>query len=315
MNATPRTDQLARFLSDRYALPEPIDCEFIGRGFNDHYVVRSRNEKYFLRAYLNGKYYIDGPEDFRFELNLLDFLVSRGAPVVRPISNTAGERLSTIETTDGERHIALFEYAEGEPMVSPVVEKHAEGLGQIVATIHSTADVFHTEDPRYDLDLHYLLDEPLRLLEHHLDRHGMGDLSFFLPFADEMRQKVERLGKVSSAYGIIHGDLIPSNILYKAGSGITILDFDHCGYGWRGYDLETLISCYQNPVREAIKRGYESVRPLSVTEAHLMSTFNTLRWKLWNIGDVLGMTPAWDETPDQDYLRHAQDTLRSLATR
>lgn len=101
MNAALESDLLALFVSDRYALPSPVECDFIRRGFNDHYVVRSRSEKYFLRVYLKGKYYIGGPEDFRFELKLLDFLGSRGVRVVRPISNSAGEHLSAMETAKG----------------------------------------------------------------------------------------------------------------------------------------------------------------------------------------------------------------------
>ena len=72
---------LTSFISDEYDLPELVKCEYVRRGFNDHYLVNSGDERYFLRAYLNGKHYISGRDDFRFELELLRFLSSSGVPV------------------------------------------------------------------------------------------------------------------------------------------------------------------------------------------------------------------------------------------
>ena len=313
MNSTLKADLLTPFISSEYSLPEPVQCEFVRRGFNDHYLVRSRTKRYFLRVYLNGKYYIGDSDDFRFELELLEFLASHGLRVVRPVPNRAHEHLSTIEAPDGKRHMALFEFVDGDPIVGSAAECNAGKLGEMVVTIHTTADAFRAKHSRYDLDLHYLLDEPLRLLEDQLLSRGMGDLSYFRPAADRIRRTVEKLGKVPGAYGIIHGDLIPSNILYSD-LGITVIDFDYAGYGWRAYDIETLASCYGESTAGAIKRGYESVRPLSDLEEELLPTFNTLRWKLWDVGDILAMMPVWGETPDEDYLRKASQTFRSLAS-
>ena len=317
MNTIQQSGLLASFISDVYDLPQPVECQFARRGFNDHYSVKSGGERYFLRIYLNGKYYISGRNDFRFELELLRFLSSSGVPVVRPIANKSGQLLSTIKVPEGERHMGLFEFAEGEPIEITTVEGKAEELGETVATIHVTADAFRTENPRYHMDLHYLIDEPLRLIESHLLDRDMGDLRFFSTVADDIRNKVGSLAKKKSVYGIIHGDLIPKNIFYSESSGLTFMDFDYGGYGWRAYDLETLLSRYSNPVRRRIQQGYENVRPLSDLETNLMPIFKILRRDLWDIGDILAMLPAWGKPPDDaddEYLQRALHKLQNLAS-
>jgi hypothetical protein len=37
--STPREESVVRFIAERYALPPPLDCRLLNRGFNDIYLV------------------------------------------------------------------------------------------------------------------------------------------------------------------------------------------------------------------------------------------------------------------------------------
>ena len=72
---------LERLLSAAYDLGGPVRCNLIGEGFNHTYLVEGEGaERWVLRVYLNGKYYVRSADDFRFELDLLTFLAAQGVP-------------------------------------------------------------------------------------------------------------------------------------------------------------------------------------------------------------------------------------------
>ena len=114
MNAKIEPQALMPFLSDRYGMSSDVTCSFIRRGGNDHYVVEDGVRKYVLRLYLNGKYFIRSADDFRFELDLIQFLVEQDLPVAAPMPDVDDQRLVRFES-DGETRLAvLFEFAEGQ---------------------------------------------------------------------------------------------------------------------------------------------------------------------------------------------------------
>src|SRR2546428_982904 len=130
---------LPEILADHYELKAPLECEFIRRGFNDHYRVRTGDREFVLRIYFNGKYYIESISDFRFELELLAFLDECGIPVSSPVKRKNGDLIGVLETPRGSRCFALFTFAEGEKRqeIGPVAGRK---LGKAVARLHVAAD-------------------------------------------------------------------------------------------------------------------------------------------------------------------------------
>jgi Ser/Thr protein kinase RdoA (MazF antagonist) len=317
-NTIIKDESLIPILSFGYELTEPVSCQLIRRGFNDNYLVKAAEQRYVLRIYLNDKYYIYDSTDFRFELELLTFLSTQGIPVARPITNRDGELLMTIDSPAGTRYMVLFHFVEGkeleelEELQENLQEAEARQLGKIVAAFHRAADKFHSNYSRYHLNLKYLIDEPVRLLEKHLIDHGKGDLAFFQPFVEEIRQQIKQLPVMSSVYGIIHSDLISHNIYYDHKAGFTIIDFDHCAYGWRAYDLAILRKFFKDySLGAAFLEAYESIRPLSDWEKSVMPVFAKVR-TIWDIGDILSMFPVWGKESTDEYLENSLKRLRNL---
>jgi Ser/Thr protein kinase RdoA (MazF antagonist) len=153
MNTLLSQKAVLEFVKANYSLDEPQTCEFIRRGFNDHYQLTAGNEQYIFRVYLNGKYYIDSPEAFQFELDLVDYLYKQEIPVARPLPQSNGELLGCIDTDLGKRYTALFSYASGEslsyalgespPGKTPTVEQCAD-LGKTIGAFHLAANDFQS---------------------------------------------------------------------------------------------------------------------------------------------------------------------------
>jgi Ser/Thr protein kinase RdoA (MazF antagonist) len=306
---------VASLVEQNYALPGPLTCSWIRRGFNDTYLLEAPDAKYVFRLYLNHKYWISSPNDFRFELELLRYVRRRGAAVAPPIPRRDGALLGAFPTAAGERAYALFEFAPGETH-GPVGAAPARRLGETLAAFHVAADAFRparAEDGRYHMDLRYLLDQPLDLLDAFLRERGREGVRRFRAPAAALRERVLALPRDAGRYGVIHGDPHRGNAAVSEAGAVIWFDFDHGGFGWRAYDLAVCGRSLPEPVRGACLEGYAAVRPLSEEERELLPTFRTLN-AIWDLGDVLAMRAAWgaDEPIGDEFAERAEVRLRGL---
>lgn len=286
MNTLVRPEALVPFLARRYGLSPAVRCSFIRRGGNDHYLVEDGDRGYVLRLYLNGKYYAGTADELRFELNLLDFLKAEGLPVAAPIPDVGGQALTQFDSGVETRPAALFEFAAGQDIWKTMGLEHARELGSTVAGLHLAMDRFASEYHRYHLDLEFLLEEPLRLLEAHMASRGRTAPMFLRELAGDLRESVSRVPREGGAYGLVHCDLGWHNIHYDPDAGMTLFDFDLCGYGWRAFDLALVRLQFDEPHWDAFLAAYGSVRPMPDAERDSIGDFVCL-WPMWHIGDLL----------------------------
>ncbi|MFN8558035.1 MAG: phosphotransferase [Dehalococcoidia bacterium] len=299
---------LAPLLTAAYALPEPLQCTVIRRGFNDAYRVTTAAGEYVARVYLNGKYFIRADADFGAELALLERLAEAGLPVAAPVRAAAGDLLTALAYGEETRRAALFPFVTGEPAHGDLSAADATALGALVGRLHDAMDRFDRADSRYTLDQRYLLDQPLLLLRDHAGVHALADLT---ERARGYRALLARLARTAPAFGLIHADLNSGNILRTPDGGFTLIDFDHCAYGWRAYDLAPFWK-RGGETWSAFLAGYESVRPLSAAEREAMPAFAAMR-DLWDVGDLLAMMPAWGKAPSDQFLDEALATSGALS--
>jgi Ser/Thr protein kinase RdoA (MazF antagonist) len=98
---------------------------------------------------------------------------------------------------------------------------------------------------------------------------------------------VEQAPRDAAAWGLVHADLRPSNIMIdpsagQGGGSLTVIDFDDCGHTWFQYDFAAALSFLEH-TPEAPKMalewlaGYTSVRPLARDAVELGCALSMVR--------------------------------------
>lgn len=87
---------------------------------------------------------------------------------------------------------------------------------------------------------------------------------------DRVRERLSRLGPADT---LIHGDLVPDNLLVD-GATIRVVDFDDCGWSWIAFEMVTSVFPLQlsgglEAGRAGYLAGYRSVRPFPQDELEL----------------------------------------------
>jgi Ser/Thr protein kinase RdoA (MazF antagonist) len=285
LHSTLRPDGIAAFVAREYDLGGTPVCSVWHRGFNDYYLVDAPAGRFVLRVYLRDKYWLAGESDIRFELDFLAHAAANGVPSVPATPRRDGDVLGTIDAPEGPRFTALFAFAPGAPQELDAERTHA--LGGVCARIHAAGSSFETTHRRYDLDADLLLGMAVRELTDFFGGERSDDLRAVCDLSDRLRERMETIPKQEPSYDLIHADLHGGNCHWVDGEP-TVLDFDHCGYGWRAYDFAAVIDGADDDVRDAFIDGYRGVRAISQEEIDLLPVFCKARY-VWNYGDILAM--------------------------
>jgi len=289
-------DSLAELIQADYALSEPVGCQLISKMLrtqdNDHYLVKTGDGQQFVtRVYQNGDQLHRQESDYLYELDWLQFLRSHQLPVAHPIARFDGSFLGTLQAPEGQRHYALFDYAEGATM-SVSNEEQLYRFGSRMAEIHVVSNQYTSPYSRQAMDLNFLVDRSLARLRRNWGKERQDDLGMVVEMAEQAQAEIEALIKnpehTPDGWGPIGGDFHPSNVHFNKNGQPTFFNFDLCGPGWRAYDIATFLLTanllHERPnYSEAFFAGYYSVRPLSNNEHRAISPFMTLR-RVWLTG-------------------------------
>jgi len=164
-----------------------------------------------------------------------------GLCVPAPIPTADGKLLATIFTPGMPkgRVVSLMRWLDGRRILKGLRPKHLTALGKAVAQMHTFSAGWHPPRgftrPNWDWEAQLggcMFEHPLEELVESMP------VKFREPFqiiSREAKQVMAALGKDADAYGLIHADLYPENILYKAGKAYPI-DFEDCGFGYWMWD-------------------------------------------------------------------------------
>jgi Ser/Thr protein kinase RdoA (MazF antagonist) len=201
----------------------------------------------------------------RSELWLTGALASAGVPVARPIPARDGSLLARV---DG-RHASAIAWADGAPMgaagvpleggAALALERHA-ALGRLLARMHRVTAALDLPPwfarPRWDCD-GLVGEAPFwgRFWEH--PALAPDEAEILRAARAALR---DRLSRLSDAIQPIHADVLRENVLCD-GDRLVLIDFDDMGWGFRGFDLGTVMSqnLYEparDDLRAALIDGY-----------------------------------------------------------
>jgi Ser/Thr protein kinase RdoA (MazF antagonist) len=268
---------LASLLEVAYGLAE-VRCQLIKGTIRDTYQVTSRGgSNFILSVYPHSR----PIAEIVAELDLLDLLAAGGVLVAPAVRQRTGERLLAIEAPEGMRHAVCFEYIFGRHLDRQPAPEPARHYGRAIAHIHVLTDGMPQSLTRPPVDVAQMIDDPLRAFAAVVtDRPA--DVAYLREVALLLHSRIATLPLDPPGFGLVHGDVIPSNAQVTPAGKIAVLDFDFCGDGWRAYDVAT----YLGEVRfwsaspaaaDGFLAGYEEVRTLLRWEREALPLFEAAR--------------------------------------
>jgi Ser/Thr protein kinase RdoA (MazF antagonist) len=296
------THGLAQLVASDYTLPLPVECQLLRSGVNDIYLITSQDQRFVLRLARAQRYGHFDDAAYRFELDLLRFLHDSSVPVAVPLLRHNGDMLGYIPAPEGQRAYALFRYLDGKLPATLHAEQTAL-LGAALARFHRVTMPFSSSHPRPTLDAAQLIDEPMQAIRKSAYLPSI-DVAFLERLAMVLRSSLQDMPRSGDAFGIVHGDFWWQNTLVVQGR-VVLFDFEFCGWGWRVYDLATLLMsarALDYPLSEAAVESflsaYHAIRPLDTAERQSLPLFLCLRM-LWGLGFWSSLAPiigsAWYE--------------------
>lgn len=257
---------------------QDAECVFVAGRENQVFRVTAANGCYALRIRRPG--YRDEVE-LQSELAWLKAMDRAGLSVPAPVQSLGGHMLERV----GDRFADVVKWLPGVPMGksrAPLELSDRAGvfraLGAEMAKLHAACDAWHAPSGfrrcRWDVD-GLVGDSPVWGPFWRNPTLDDSTRALFLAFRDAARA---RLIAVCPEFGLIHADLVRENVLVD-GSTIRMIDFDDGGFGYRLFDIATvLLKNLEEPdypaLKEALLGGYAGHRPLDLS---LLELFIALR--------------------------------------
>lgn len=223
----------------------------------------------------------------RSELWFVSELALAGVPVPVPLLTETRDVLADL---GGGRIASAIVWVEGEAIGEggvPLAQSPARqvalhrDLGRLLGQVHTVADGLTRPAGfvRPDWRLQGLLGES-PFWGRFWDHPGLtGEEAALLRAARRFAQG--QLAGYQGSQGLIHADVIRENVL-ENGTGLTLIDFDDFGLGYRLYDLGTALrDNLEEPglpmLAAALVEGYATERPLSPADRAMLPLFVLLR--------------------------------------
>jgi Ser/Thr protein kinase RdoA (MazF antagonist) len=266
---------IAAEVARRYPVKGELTCFLLYRGMNDVYLVQDEETKYALRVWR--KTYRD-VDDVAYELDFLDYLRQQGFPASVGVPQHDGKLYFKVISPEGERAIALYDWAPGVKFGDCLSEETAFKIGAAMARMHLLGDAWAGPDHTFSTETakDYNICMPA-LIDFVYDRPD--DLRDYPVIAANLDKRLDELaasGKVP--LGVCHRDFHPSNVHVAQDGAITLLDFDAAGEDFLMQDVQNfvwgnLFYGFDPKIGEAFEDGYQSVRPFTKEETENIELF------------------------------------------
>ena len=255
------------------------------------------------------------------ELRWVAELAARGFPVPQPVATRDGQLVAHV----AGRALSAVRWMEGRP-VGRAAEPLAGGrqdqaelfrrIGALMGGLHGLTDslALGANLPRPHWDAEGLLGENPLWGRFWKNAALDADARALICLARDLAR--ERLRDRPLDYGLIHADVLRGNLL-EGPQGLVLIDFDDCGYGFRGYDLGTaLVESLEEPhlplLAEALLEGYGAARPQAGVELPDLVLFTMLR-SLASCGWIMSRA-APDDPRQQLYAARALRLANKLVS-
>ena len=261
--------------------------------------VPKTGDRYVIRVHRPG---YQTEQTILSEMHWMNALRDSGVYTPLPLAGADGNRVQTVsvESVPQARHCSMLHWVDGSPLSEENPTEAYSLLGQVNARFHR--QVKNWEPPpgfqRQSWDENGMFGEnPLWGRFKDLEVLNTDQLDLMYRARGVVLKRLEKYGKGTDRFGLIHADLMAENILLDEGNPY-VIDFDDSGFGWFMYDLATLLAINipeEEDARvagDAWTEGYRSVESLADEHLDELPTFLMCRYLVG-----LGWLHTRKETP------------------
>lgn len=292
LKSTIDPNYLAQCITEAYGW-QSVRCQLIKATMRDMYDIQTEGQRYVAGLY---RWQPERERSIHAELEVIAHAHDAGIATARPLPTQTGERLLPLQLAEGVRFLVLFEWVDGTNFPRTPQPEQIMAYGAAIGQLHTALNQLTAPLARPIWTETSLLDEPLAQLRQtlHFPTALLDELD---ASATLLRHKLAALPKSSPSFGLIHGDVIPSNALYTSQERLYLIDFDLCGYGWRMLDVATFLNEVAfwgmgDTGTSTFLAGYETQRPLPNDEKATLPLFGALR-NIWTLGNAAAHINLW----------------------
>ena len=226
-------------------------------------------------------------EEIESELWWTNALAEQGFPVPVPVQNVDGNYLSEISP---EFIATVIKWVNGTPIGTAdatqfkISKKIDFELGKVIGNLHNITEDLSFPDwfSRPSWGIEGLLGEYPNWGKFWEGEHLRSkEKEIFTIARDRAYSLLKQYEKEGAKTLLIHADVIGENV-FQNDSGISLIDFDDCGYGFPIYDLATATIQSLEDINyqrrcNLILEGYDKVRSLKQIDTDLFPIFAMLR--------------------------------------
>ena len=286
-------EELTAFVAE-YEIGEPLSCKGIAEGIeNSNYLLTAEGGTYILTLYEKRVQRADLP----FFLGLMEHLGARGVPCPTPLKGRDGQMLRTL----CGRPAAIVTFLDG-MWPRRITPEHCARLGEAMAHMHLAGLDFHLGRANA------LSVDGWRPL---LDASAARAQEVRPGLAEDLEAELDDLESRWPAglpSGVIHADLFPDNVFFRADHLSGIIDFYFACSDFFAYDLAICLNawCFETDGSFNITKArrmltaYRKVRDFSADELDalpLLARGSAMRFLLTRLYDWLNTPPGALVTP------------------
>ncbi|WP_342554221.1 phosphotransferase [Paenibacillus sp. FSL R7-0652] len=302
------TLSIAKEALHHYSIPcKSID--FIGQSANVIYKITDvDNNEYSLRLHTSKsetfERYWTEQDVLRSEMVWLHSLVlDTDLALPSPVKNTQGDFITKVNNIS----CTMVRWVEGEQKSFITTLEDAQSIGEMIGKLHKQASRWKTpssfERPVFDASR---ISQALEKLTEQSQAGllDVDDTALLQNAGQQVMKMMNSIERTCSNWGMIHADLIPSNIVFH-GKEARPIDFGACGFGFYLFDLGWTFSYIHPALRDPLLQSYSTYYALPDNYIELLEG--------WFIAGQLETMNFWLGLPDsREWL---PDHIRKLASR
>lgn len=172
---------------------------------------------------------------------------------------------------------SLVKWLEGEqkPFISDIGD--AVGFIKLVGMLHNQASKWTAPPgfsrPHYDSNAIQRVITEIDRLKNGDHNYEKEDLRILKSAVEKACRVMDGIEKTNLTWGMIHGDLVPENLVFQNGA-IGLIDFAGCGYGFYLYDICVAFSYVGPPARRFFLDEYAKHFPLPDNHVSVLEALN-----------------------------------------